>query len=332
MNLLKKAHANFVRYGASLESKFDKALDHHYLAFNMGVPASETSLSLKVFLRGEEPMVFETIMKGVPITKEFIGVILRFESPNLQEAKAELDQLITIIKEQGSKVMPELESLLPFVTFYTGIDDKNVVLAAEVNHPFFEEIVEKFKNSFLEKVGEDFQMQLNVEFGLKNSFKKMMEDLSQKFVAFFFEGFIAEMKLSVNSTLLKTVRQAGLQFLLEKGAENLKNWAVLLSLIQGSKFHMVFRELEDVNVFFKGMGVDSLLDAQPSTKNILDEIKTDLKSPERKKDGIMMGLVNFCQKHVIAQGSFSLKLPQSIATVAFHANGVKELVNYMLSD
>ena len=332
MNLLKKAHANFVRYGASLESKFDKALDHHYIAFNMGVPASETLLSLKVFLRGEERAVFETLMKGIPITNEFIGVVLRFESPNLQEAKAELDQLITIIKEEGAKVVPELESLLAFVTFYTGIDEKNVVLAAEIHHPFFEEMIEKFKTSFLETVGEDFQMKLNVEFGLKNSVKKMMEDLAKKFVAFFFEGFIGEMKLSVNSTLLNTLRQAGLQFLLQKGAENMKNWAVLLSLIQGSKFHVVFRELEDVNAFFKGMGVDSLLDQQPSTKEILDEIKNDLKIPARKQDGIMMGLINFCQKHVNAHGSFSLKLPQSIATVAFDANGVKEFVNYMLSD
>lgn len=36
MNLLKKAHSEFVRMGASLESKYDKSMDNHYLAFNLG--------------------------------------------------------------------------------------------------------------------------------------------------------------------------------------------------------------------------------------------------------------------------------------------------------
>ena len=82
MNLLKKAHANFVRYGASLESKFDKALDHHYIAFNMGVPASETLLSLKVFLRGEERAVFETLMKGKGCA--LIGKVIKDEKLLIQ--------------------------------------------------------------------------------------------------------------------------------------------------------------------------------------------------------------------------------------------------------
>lgn len=333
MNLLKKAHANFVRYGASLESKFDKALDHHYIAVNMGVPVSETSVSLKAFLRGDEPIAFQTQSKGLELTKEFIGVILRFESPNPEEARNELDRIFSVVKEEGTKFFPELETLLPFVSFYTGIDEKYVVVGLEIKHPFFQDMIEKFKVTLLEKVGEDFLMKFNVEFGLKNSFKKMMENLSQKCVAFFFEGFVGELKLSLNSTFLRTIRKAALQFLLELGtASNFSNWGVLLSMIQGSKFHLVFRELEDVNLFFKGMGVDSLLDVQPSTKEIIDELKKDFKIPKIKQNEVLMGLINFCQRHVVAHVNLSLRLPESIATLSFDGIGVKEFINYMLSD
>lgn len=36
MNLLKKAHSEFVRMGTSLESKYDNKIDNHYMAVNLG--------------------------------------------------------------------------------------------------------------------------------------------------------------------------------------------------------------------------------------------------------------------------------------------------------
>lgn len=333
MNLLKKAHANFVRYGASLESKFDKSLDHHYVALNMGVPVPESSVSLKIHLRGDEPAVFQSLVKGLSLPQDFIGVFLRFESPNPEEAKTELERVLAIIKEKGAQAVAELESLLPFFTFYTGVDQNCVVVALEVKHPFFEDILEGYRKGFLEKVGQDFTVKFSADFGLKNSFRKLVENLQQKFVAFFFEGFIGEFKLSLNSSFLRTVRKAGLQFLLELGLKkNLTNWGVLLSLIQGSKFHLVFREVKDVNQFFSGMGVDVLLDSQPTSKEILDEFKDDFGLPLFKQNAIFMAFINFCQKHVRAHVNVGVKIPEATVSMQFDGVGVKELVNYMLSD
>ena len=333
MNLLKKAHANFVRYGASLESKFDKSIDHHYIALNMGVPSSETSASVKINIRGEESSIYQALIKGLELPKDFHGAILRFESPKPDDAKVDLDRIINSIKELGPKMVKELGILLPFVTFSTVVDQNHVVLAIEIRHPFFEDLITSYKSKILEKFGDDFQVKSHTQIGLKNSVMKLMDSLSQKFVAFFFEGFVAESKLSLNSGFLKTIRKSALQYLLELGSNNqLSNWGVLLSLIQGSKFHMVFRELEDVNMFFKGMGVESLLDFQPAAKDILDELKKDFKLPKQKENGIFMGFINFCQKFVVANVSASLKLPDTLATLSFESIGVKELVNYMLSD
>lgn len=44
LNLLKKAHSEFVHLGASLESKYDTSMDNHYIAVNLGESACGLSL------------------------------------------------------------------------------------------------------------------------------------------------------------------------------------------------------------------------------------------------------------------------------------------------
>ena len=48
MNLLKKAHSEFVRMGGSLESKFNDKIDRHYFAVNMGESKCGTSLAFNI--------------------------------------------------------------------------------------------------------------------------------------------------------------------------------------------------------------------------------------------------------------------------------------------
>lgn len=296
----------------------------------MGVPAPETSLTLRANIRGEEATAFQNLARGLPVSKEFIGVVMRFESPDSGEAKLELERILAIIKEQGAQAVPELEMLLPFITFTTGIDEKAVVLGMEIRHPFFLDIIQKYQTGVLENFGPDFQIKLAAPLGLKNSFKKLIDNQEQKFIAFFFEGFLAEFELSLNSGLLKTLRTAALGFLMQN--KSISDWGVLFSLIQGSKFHVVFREVSDVIQFFKGLGLEALVQAQPSSKDIVDELKRDLGTPGKKQDPIFMGLVNFCQKHVLAHLNLGVRLPETVVSLQFDSNGVKEFVNYMLSD
>ena len=69
MNLFNKAHSEFVRMGGSLESsyflikflfyfyfilgKYDKTLDNHYIALNMGESKCGTNLQIKVNVNNE---------------------------------------------------------------------------------------------------------------------------------------------------------------------------------------------------------------------------------------------------------------------------------------
>lgn len=46
MQLLRRAHSEFTRLGGSLENKFDKSVDTHYVALNYGSSPGAVSLHL----------------------------------------------------------------------------------------------------------------------------------------------------------------------------------------------------------------------------------------------------------------------------------------------
>jgi len=60
------------------------------------------------------------------------------------------------------------------------------------------------------------------------------------------------MKLDLNSGFLKQFRNFLIMILESKAnsSDNLSKLAPLLSLIYGSKIHIVFKDMEDVNKFF----------------------------------------------------------------------------------
>ncbi len=52
MNLFKKAHSEFMRMGGSLESKYDKTMDNHYIALNLGEATCGFLANIKAFIGG----------------------------------------------------------------------------------------------------------------------------------------------------------------------------------------------------------------------------------------------------------------------------------------
>lgn len=50
MKLLKNAHVEFTRMGESIESKYDKSIDTHYIAINYGSSKGEFSAHVNIFL------------------------------------------------------------------------------------------------------------------------------------------------------------------------------------------------------------------------------------------------------------------------------------------
>lgn len=63
LKLLKKAHADFVRIGGSLDVKYNNNIDKFYAALNYGSHPGDTRIQAKVFLNipeGEE-LIRETL-------------------------------------------------------------------------------------------------------------------------------------------------------------------------------------------------------------------------------------------------------------------------------
>lgn len=68
MNLLKKAHSEFVRMGTSLESKYDNKIDNHYMAINLGESPCQTLFTTRIYVRGEEQaLIYNELAKGFQI-------------------------------------------------------------------------------------------------------------------------------------------------------------------------------------------------------------------------------------------------------------------------
>lgn len=62
------------------------------------------------------------------------------------------------------------------------------------------------------------------------------------------------------------------------------NKFVYLFLLRSAKFHLVFKDIDDVNNFFIGMGLEDLTRNQPTCAELLDEIKFEHQNFDFLKD------------------------------------------------
>ena len=148
-----------------------------------------------------------------------------------------------------------------------------------------------------------------------NSLTKMMQNVEQKAVSWLLEGFIFEHEIKLNTELLKQVRQFVLGKLQEVADADGQYFdpnigfklgliyviVPFLTLMRGSKFQIIFRDMTDLNAFFEGLGVAGLLQQQPSCQDVLNEVKehlADLKQIPFYQ--LALTLINFGVENLIA--------------------------------
>ena len=110
-----------------------------------------------------------------------------------------------------------------------------------------------------------------------------------------------------------------------------KQKLALLSLCKGSKMNLVFKDIADLKQFFDGMGVEKLLEDQPSSKEIMEEIRVDSSMGEAKHK--LPPFVAKLEDALVAHGTedetISLKVLNSLLIVNFKASGFKEIHKYL---
>ena len=331
MNLLKKAHSDFTRFGANFFDKYDNVLDHHYFAFNLGESPNETLVQFRALLKNNEiKRIFDQI-KIAEITDDFFGVILRFPTQNPDELIKMIEKDVLPGIKENPHAPQEFKLLVDSLKFTFSRKENNVLIFIHLNHPFFLDIQQNYKELFLDNLGNDFQLDFSLNFGFRNSIKQMMTSLSRKFVHFLFEGFLIEGKLSVNTTFLKNIRKTMLQktLALMKEDRNKFSFGTLISLLHGSKVHIQFKDVQDVLKLFDGLGLTDLAEEQPTVQELFEELKTDY-FPGIQFESFN-NLKDFCQKHIIAKDcEVIFKMPEILISVGLKAEGMIELSDFLL--
>lgn len=330
MNLLKKAHSDFTRFGANFFDKYDNVLDHHYFAFNFGESPNETLLQFRALLKTEEIKGIFDKVKTADINDDFFGIILRFPTQNPDELIQMIEKDVLPGIKENPNAPQELKLLVDSLKFTFSKKENNVLIFIHLNHPFFLDIQQNYKALFLDKLGSDFQFDFSLNIGFKNNLKTMMTNLSRKFVHFFFEGFLIEGKLSVNTSFLKNIRKTMFQTLtLMKDNRTKFSFGTLLSLLHGSKVHIQFKDIQDVLKLFDGLGLTDLAKEQPTVQELLEEIKVDHFSGTKFAN--FSNLKDFCQKHIKAKDcEIIMKMPEILISIGLKAEGMKELTDFLL--
>lgn len=116
----------------------------------------------------------------------------------------------------------------------------------------------------------------------------------------------------------------------------MKNLAPLFTLLKGSKFHLVFRDVTDVKKFFANLGVDGLLEEQPNNEELLQEIKSDLVKkwnlPQLKKTySEFFKLIDFFIENGDANGAtISLVIPETLINIELNAAGLAKITKFII--
>eukprot|EP00828_Plagiopyla_frontata_P002111 TRINITY_DN10145_c0_g1_i1.p1 TRINITY_DN10145_c0_g1~~TRINITY_DN10145_c0_g1_i1.p1 ORF type:complete len:451 (-),score=71.39 TRINITY_DN10145_c0_g1_i1:80-1432(-) len=346
MNLLNQAHSEFVRMGGSLESKYDKTLDNHYIAFNMGESKCGTDLEVKVNVNNEfVDKDFNFFKEILSLPEDFFGLLFKFKSLNAKEMASQMQTFMegTFWKQMVSD-FPLLSE--DDIKFQFQAHQEEVVMAVHILNPMISQLVlSTYQEKFLDQVGENFYLNLELQLGLMKSLKQLFDNFNEKFVAHFMQGFIVEFKLNLNSGFLKSFRNLLITVLENKvqymdDERMLTQIIPLFSLIYGSKVHVVFKDMEDVNKFFQGLGVEDLLEEQPSTEDMLQELKENFllniigvqDYNELKEKLISFAkFIEFFQNQInaIAEGQINFKLPKTFITLNYRLNGLQQLIGFI---
>ncbi|KAL4487907.1 hypothetical protein ABPG72_022767 [Tetrahymena utriculariae] len=371
MKLLKKAHANFLRLGSALDVKYDKSVDKVYVALNYGSHPGDTRIQAKVHLNTQEgdDLIRESLdgfqrNENEQDHQEIVAIVIRIKSNKPEEAAKDIQFLIDSLKSMllqlaNSMNSTELVNMINLFKIYVQHYQNSVIIKFSFppdiykgftgDDPTVNQITNIYTQSF-------YQTNLNFTLtaGVKNSLKKISSNFNQKFVDWLFEGFLFEVILSCNHSFTEQLSMGFIQVfqqsldLLKLSAEQndlvkvtydqlnkVVQQLSLLYLLRSAKFHLVFKDIENVESFFNGIGMGDSLKNQPSCKELLDEIKEEYNNFKDFKDqnsywNIIYKFFQCFAKNCEGQASVSIIYKKMIAQLVFSIEGIAEIFEYLM--
>ncbi|CAD8103097.1 unnamed protein product [Paramecium sonneborni] len=347
MNLLKKVNSEFTRFGISFFEKQDRNFDHHYWAINYGDQPCHLRIDSNILYNGKgitEALNNENkLLKGVQLIqgKYFdLTLIIRALQPEIAKQKFQqlYDSFMQKLQNEGSEEANEALEFLSKCELQISANTDSLILQFTIKHPLVQDFIETQYSPFLDQLGEDLEIQLELNLGVKNGLKKMMKK-NQIFIKYLLEGFLIEFRAKFNSSLAKKVFNLGL-FLLQSAQSKKMQQKKLLSkfkqgftfplLFKHSKFHLQFKNMEDVDAFLKSLGLDELVEDQPNARDLLQEIIQEdeieeFKNPEEDAY-ILYQFYQFGKQYLIAKGQAFALFPNAFAKFDFNFDGLADVM------
>ncbi|CAD8195367.1 unnamed protein product [Paramecium pentaurelia] len=347
MNLLKKVNSQFTRFGISFFEKQDKNYDHHYWAINYGDQPCHLRVDSTILYNGKgiaEALNNENkLLKGIQLTqgKYFdLTFIIRTLQPEIAKQKFQqlYNDFIQKLQKVESEESMEIYEFLSKCDLQVSANTDSLILQLTIKHPLVQDFIETQYSPFLDQLGEDLEVQVELNVGVKNGLKKMMKK-NQIFIKYLLEGFLVEFQAKFNSSLAKKIFNLVLFLIQQAQSKKMEKKQVLSQFKQGftfpllfkhSKFHLQFKNMEDVDVFLKSLGLDELVEDQPNARDLLqeiiqeDEIK-EFKNPEEDVY-ILYQIYQFAKQYLIAKGSVFALFPNALIKLEFNFEGLADVM------
>ncbi|CAD8189958.1 unnamed protein product [Paramecium octaurelia] len=343
-----KSEFRIHKFGISFFEKQDKIFDHHYWAINYGDQPCHLRMDSQILYKGRgiaEALNNENkLVKGIQLSQSnFFNLIMIIRTLQPEVAKEKFQQLYNnfIQKLQKAKTDGSVQVLefLSKCELEISTNTDHVILQFTVKHPLVQDFIETQYTPFLDQLGEDLEVQIEFNVGIKNGLKKMMKK-NQIFIKYLLEGFLIELKAKFNSSLSKKVFNLGL-FLIQAAQQKKMQQNKILStyiqqftlplLFKHSKFHLQFKNMEDVDVFLKSLGLDGeFVDDQPNARDLLQELilqdeMEEFKNPEQEFH-ILYQFYQFGKQYLIAKGQAFALFPNALIKLNFNFDGLAEVM------
>ncbi|KAM3139413.1 hypothetical protein pb186bvf_008438 [Paramecium bursaria] len=346
LDLIKRTYAEFTRFGIPIDQKQDPVYDNHYFAFNYGDFPGHFRIDFKLLMRGSgiEQEIQEQNKGEINIQKsENLDIYIHIQCQNPLQVKELVENAIKTHLETY-KPGPEKNFI---INFFNGqifdikiiAGESHIIFHLTLNQIRLVNQWQKTLRSWIDRLGENFELNINGSIRHKSSLTKMMKK-DQQFTKFIVEGFMSEFKIKLNSGLVNTFVKLFLKQIILKGRalngqkQDIMHSIIFALMLKNSKTHIQLRNPEDIEKFILSLGLEYLMEDQPSASNLLGEVLDEDEIKQFKDDNgpynLIYKIIQIFGQYNSAIGSIFILFPQSMLKLNFNMIGIKLVLEALL--
>lgn len=190
--------------GGSLDSKYDKTRDNHYVAINYGESPGQLRVNILYSSQDDEiPTLIKEAQKGLKDAEENAKSFRVIGRLKVQDSEKALAQITAI--EAAFKAVVKGTEDKQFIKFYEGLKIKlqkngpnEVVVTALIDLKTHAENISGPESEIFLNFNEQSEAHFEAILGLRYSLNHLMDNIDMKFIKWLLSGFLVEGKLTMS--------------------------------------------------------------------------------------------------------------------------------------